>query len=249
MAKLNGVKTLDMVNGEITKVVYNGEEYARVEGKAEVGDVALIINGWGTIENGDFYSVEKVERNSINEYVHISKRANGHQTDVQAFRKSSASTLPTIEKRVDDLESRVSALEVDKSETNRLTIGDIAKVVNKQYCHNAKVGDIVKIVDDEKDTQPYLCEFLDGSNAGWFGEEELIVLSAEEAKWAKIGRKVNEFKKGDIAKGYSVYRQKFAMGIVEVVSGKLIGIRLPNDDYYAIENSELIAPVESLFQR
>ncbi len=32
MAKLNGVKTLDMVNGEITKVAYGGAEYVKAEG-------------------------------------------------------------------------------------------------------------------------------------------------------------------------------------------------------------------------
>ncbi|MEC0478940.1 hypothetical protein [Bacillus licheniformis] len=31
MAKLAGVKTLDMVNGEITKVAYNGAEYVKTE--------------------------------------------------------------------------------------------------------------------------------------------------------------------------------------------------------------------------
>lgn len=37
MAKLAGVKTLDMVNGEITKVAYNGAEYERVEGPELTG--------------------------------------------------------------------------------------------------------------------------------------------------------------------------------------------------------------------
>ena len=30
MAKLNGVSTLDMTNGEITKIAYEGEEYTKV---------------------------------------------------------------------------------------------------------------------------------------------------------------------------------------------------------------------------
>lgn len=37
MAKLTNVKTLDMMNGEITKVAYDGAEYAKVEsGKKEI---------------------------------------------------------------------------------------------------------------------------------------------------------------------------------------------------------------------
>lgn len=58
MAKLNGVKTLDMQNGEVTKVEYNGEVYAKVDGRAQVGDIGLRVDdeaSWANI--GAFYPI------------------------------------------------------------------------------------------------------------------------------------------------------------------------------------------------
>lgn len=59
MAKLNGVKTLDMVNGEVTRVEYNGEVYAKVDGKAQVGDIAVLKEGHFVVDGevGAFYEV------------------------------------------------------------------------------------------------------------------------------------------------------------------------------------------------
>lgn len=59
MAKLNGVKTLDMQNGEITRVEYNGETYVKVDGKAQAGDLASLLSGHSIIGGnvGDFYEV------------------------------------------------------------------------------------------------------------------------------------------------------------------------------------------------
>nr|MDF9458015.1 hypothetical protein [Bacillus pumilus] len=45
MAALKGVKTVDMVGGEITKVSYEGAEYERVEGDAEVGGLLMSREG------------------------------------------------------------------------------------------------------------------------------------------------------------------------------------------------------------
>ncbi|RAP05498.1 hypothetical protein C2W58_01930 [Bacillus pumilus] len=45
MAALKGVKTIDMKDGEITKVSYEGAEYERVEGDAKVGDLVLCADG------------------------------------------------------------------------------------------------------------------------------------------------------------------------------------------------------------
>ncbi|WP_102271271.1 hypothetical protein [Cytobacillus massiliigabonensis] len=57
MAKLSGVKTLDMTNGEVTKVEYNGEVYAKVGGKAQVGDLVLVNDAGdlGDYDKGDYF--------------------------------------------------------------------------------------------------------------------------------------------------------------------------------------------------
>lgn len=57
MAKLSGVKTLDMTNGEVTKVEYNGEVYTNVDGEAKVGDLVLVNDAGdlGDYDKGDYF--------------------------------------------------------------------------------------------------------------------------------------------------------------------------------------------------
>ncbi len=60
MAKLNGVKTIDMVGGEITKVEYDGAGYERVEGRAKSGDIVRVIDAWGSQKVGEYFEVISV---------------------------------------------------------------------------------------------------------------------------------------------------------------------------------------------
>src|SRR5699024_8789767 len=56
MAKLEGVKVVDMKDGEVTKIEYEGEEYARVKSEAAKGDIVKVItDGWGDLEKGNYY--------------------------------------------------------------------------------------------------------------------------------------------------------------------------------------------------
>lgn len=76
------------------------------------------------------------------------------------------------------------------------------------------------------------------------------VLSAEEAKWAKIGRKVNEFKKGDVvqveAKGKKrLYTVTQAVGNSVYFDCDLYGSK---EEWNHAHDMTLVAPVESLFQ-
>ncbi|MDH5159863.1 hypothetical protein [Heyndrickxia oleronia] len=88
MAKLTGVKTVDMVNGEITKVEYNGEHYVKVDGPAQVGDIVAIEKPWyDEIYRGDFFSVERVTVRNWGKFVYVDGNANGEQDDVIPFRK------------------------------------------------------------------------------------------------------------------------------------------------------------------
>lgn len=120
MAKLDGVKTLDMVNGKITKVAYGGAAYERVEGEAKefgsVGDLVLngrihcdltvgafyeiVINeeyGWTTVRDdvGDWHSDVLYNPRSV------------------LFRKVSASTSPSLEERVSSAEGEIESLKSD----------------------------------------------------------------------------------------------------------------------------------------
>ncbi|NOU98445.1 hypothetical protein [Paenibacillus planticolens] len=82
-------------------------------------------------------------------------------------------------------------------------------------------------------------------------QAEAAAKAAEEAKWAKIGRKVNEFKAGDIVTVNSNDRYNGVTGRVEDIGDDLLGIREFNGKYRGPWKKDcvLLAPVESLFSR
>ncbi|MFB3900358.1 hypothetical protein ACES2D_12620 [Bacillus amyloliquefaciens] len=61
MAKLNGVKTLDMVNGEITKVAYGGVEYERVEGRSAIYDSLFEVYACGSSCWSEWYAENETD--------------------------------------------------------------------------------------------------------------------------------------------------------------------------------------------
>lgn len=105
----------------------------------------------------------------------------------------------------------VKLTEEEIAEMDRLKVGEYVKVIGGNNSHT-KIGDIVIIrsVDFAGD---YEINSLDGRELGGFKfaknlvratDEEVaeakrkLELSKEIAKWAAIGRKVGEFKKGDV---------------------------------------------------
>jgi hypothetical protein len=65
MAKLNGIQVIDMVGGKVTKISYNGEEYAKVaEQDGEIypkaGDIALRTKSSMFLELGGYYEVDSL---------------------------------------------------------------------------------------------------------------------------------------------------------------------------------------------
>src|SRR5690606_14837332 len=157
-----------MVNGEITKVAYDGAEYVldNTFSNAQKGDLLYsdkYVSFNGNTDPNAFY---EIIRNTGNSVKYIDNRSeNGFSTKatvVKLFRKIYAQTKPTIEERVTALEVDVATIKGNKAETiKRLTVGDKARVVGRKSAHSAEIGDIVTIVRDDEDRQPYKCE-LDG---------------------------------------------------------------------------------------
>ncbi|MEK3813096.1 hypothetical protein [Bacillus sp. FSL R7-0685] len=143
MAKLEGVKTLDMVNGEITKVAYGVATYERVEGKAEAGDLALAIKSAEDATLGNFYPVTDI---SYGEIMYMDDADDAQVNPLEyfrIFRKVNASTNPSVEERVAKAEDEIESLKSDvaalkgEAEYKRIDADE------------AKVGDYVKYIDSD----------------------------------------------------------------------------------------------------
>ncbi|MCY9760378.1 hypothetical protein M5X06_12695 [Paenibacillus alvei] len=105
--------------------------------------------------------------------------------------------------------------EQEIAEMNRLKVGEYAKV-EEAINGCCEVGNIVKITKDDRTGCPFETKHLNGQYAGWHYARSLIRATDEEvaearskleeekaiaeevAKWAAIGRKVGEFKVGDV---------------------------------------------------
>lgn len=136
-------------------------------------------------------------------------------------------------------------------------------------------GDIVKITEDDRGNIPFRCDVITGKGAGdyFWAQESDIVLATEdevaaakeaeakrsiEAKWAKIDRKVDEYKVGDIvAYDDPVLFMNEGIGEVIVDSECYRGPKIGAIDYrgaleeYFLPTSRLtlITPVEARFDR
>ncbi|MGK9388888.1 hypothetical protein [Bacillus sp. RK1064] len=248
MAALKGVKTIDMVGGEITKVAYKGAEYERVEGDAKVGDLFLPRKGFHDMTAGSFYVIEEVDPDGDAYFVD-----DGGWSAVIC----SDDYFPFRKKRV------------------RLKAGDYAKVIDCAEEWKVAQGDFVKVLIDDKKYRPFQCKVQNGEFVGetvWMHESELVLATEDEvtaakeaeakrsveAKWAKIGRKVGEYRKGDIVayddpawfgnKGIGTVikdTDQCCDPLVEAVTSA--GVLMP----YCLRESKLtlITPVEARFDR
>jgi hypothetical protein len=260
LAKLENVKILDMVNGEPTRVEYNGEIYEKTEDEAKAGDLVRVVDdNICDVEEGEFYELYIDEGNDLvfDDDLDDARPYDSWTDKLETFRKDPAQPQPDLVERIAELERRIAALE---GRGKRLTVGDYARVIANESEHYAKIGDIVKIIKDDMDEQPYKCELLDGEYVGWFYESELVPVTDEEVaqikgelRWAKIDRKPGEFKKGDIVrvKGSNA-------GLPIGTIGEIIGIDNDGDldvsngvnsRYHGTYQVELICPVEQRFDR
>ena len=113
MAKLNGVKTVNMQDGKITKISYEGAEYAIREGEPKADDIVRNTKSAKDVTIGSFYIVNTTDENgdvAIRDDVYDKRSA---LDDFEVFRKVDAKPMP-LEAKVDSLDKRVTALEAVK---------------------------------------------------------------------------------------------------------------------------------------
>ncbi|MEC0709165.1 hypothetical protein P8881_16615 [Bacillus haynesii] len=149
MAKLHGVKTLDMVNGEITKVAYGGAEYERVEGVprsvGRAGDLVLNGHRHSDLKLDGFYRLvwdEDTSRVSVLD--EVGDLHGNALTDIDSvlFRKVTASQ-PSLEDRVSTNEKDIESLKSDVAALKGEAKPEYVRIDKSE----AKAGDFVKFVD------------------------------------------------------------------------------------------------------
>lgn len=159
MAKLNGVKTVDMVNGEITKVEYNGNEYVKIADnfrEAKTGDLFL-SSGSTSTSNGGFYEINIREREYfglqpsvrfIDDYGMDNSYMRGCHIH-KLFRKVSE-VSPTIEERVTTLESDVAVLKSTNSsaESINFKVGDKVKIIGLTISDLDYIGSVGEVLEE-----------------------------------------------------------------------------------------------------
>ncbi|MCY9008344.1 hypothetical protein MOE50_04920 [Bacillus inaquosorum] len=221
MAKLEGVKTLDMVNGEITKVSYGGAEYVKTDSPVQEGDLFLLTEGHLVIggDSGAFYMTNKRPDGGIE----IPTMYKGNASYAQevgcgiAFRKVAATT-PSIEERVSSLESDVAALKgeaeykrIGKSEAQA---GDYVKFIETDDS-SLTVGKMYVIKEIDYDGDPLITDDDDDENWAGTGEEFEIYrkVSATEPKPERL--KVGEYAKVVDAGDYHVFSDGDIVEILE----------------------------------
>ncbi|MDP1503106.1 hypothetical protein [Bacillus velezensis] len=174
MAKLNGVKTLDMVNGEITKVAYGGADYVKAEGLPKMGDLVLARKCGYDITYGAFYKITE-DADHEEDVRFLDDVDDGRVRDANdyvLFRKVSASTDPSS-----SLEERVSSAEADletlKSDVAALKGESEYKRIDKS---EAQDGDYIKFDEAPKryltSGKYYEIDYVDLQGDPWITDDD-----------------------------------------------------------------------------
>jgi hypothetical protein len=270
MAKLENVKILDMVNGDPTRVEYDGAVYVKTEDNAEAGDLVRVIDkdGIGYVTQGGFYETY-IDGNDdlVFDDDDGDKRVYYLNDDaLETFRKvSETKDSADLAERLAELERRFYALEkymsVKSESAPKFEVGDyvvpLPESDGKYAVTNTemKLGKVTHVYSDGDIKIEIVAHKNEYAVGGSYRVEskhfrkataEEIEKAAEEARWAKIGRKPGEFKKGDIVRLLEDSGAHEAGTLVEVHDNG----NYKADDYVWVGEFdwyELVVPVEQRF--
>lgn len=205
---------------------------------------------------------------AVGDYVKVVKSKRGNEGKIVKITEvSDESKMRRVSGDVVSADFHVKSLD---GELYGLTADQIVKAndaeIAKATAPKLKAGDFVKFSDNDMGiTAGKLYEVYekygelsltdddgDWRHGGVFSDKYEI-LSAEEAKWAKIGRKVNEFKKGDVVRVFDNMAISVPIGSLATITHDQITNR-PQAEAVSARNGdlrsfwlgvEIVAPVES----
>lgn len=228
-------------------IEFEGATYRKVEREARESDVVIIRNGTGEwFMDGVPY---KVLQGILINSVHSSGKMEVYKAAVNRTRETVDVYEPIEQAKYVPQEGDIVVI-VKSEHGSRNGVGDIGKVsdvspinfavdVPQKPCTSNARGNKHEAYEVRKATPAEVEKY------------EQAVKDAEIAeKWAKIGRKPNEFKKGDIAEVVE-YNSGHKVGtIVEIThlagrDGDFRAKALGSTFYYKPQRLKLIAPVES----
>lgn len=217
-----------------------------------VGDYAKKVGTSGGDDVGTILKITQNDRNSDFGFIYGTERMNGDDGDVYG--------LGDLVRATDE---EVAAAKYPRSQ---FAIGDYVKVA-VEYCeHN--VGDVLKITNTASGHDFFVTNVAT-SRLGCIDADKLAKLTAaeiaeierkqaeedakraEEAKWSAIGRKVNEYKRGDIV--LCVGKAKAGLGEVQAdATGSRVSVKYYSSFGTCSETFgiiSLVSPVEQRFDR
>ncbi|MBU9705872.1 hypothetical protein KSP24_02895 [Paenibacillus sp. AK121] len=187
----------------------NGAEFV-VDSVDGDGDVRVTVKSWGrvTVMLCEYAVLEPIcvrelatKRLTVGDYAKITGERHGHQFKigeiVKIVKDDESEHLPYKGETANGRD-RIAvwfgpgeyepATEAEFLAQKRLKVGEFAKVVAKNRMfteERVSVSDVVKITEDDDSSRPFHTETIDGKNAGWFTESELVRATDDEVTEAK----------------------------------------------------------------
>lgn len=218
-------KVVDTTPSTIT---HNGAEYTLVDRKARPGDVVVFEkddNPEWLINSVKYYTVHDDDTGGV-----IFYGEDGDKYRVYAFDRteSTVKVYASVAKPAD------------------FKPGDYAKLkTNRGALRGFSAGDIVKLHDNSVGASDFDVRKPDGSR-GFTDADNLEPVEEKDVKWTKIGRKLNEFKKGDIVTPSDTYSPEFTVLAESEIRSGSVGFETRS---VSISSVDLVAPVEARFDR
>jgi hypothetical protein len=218
------------------------DEEATESKRLTVGDYARVVAN-DTGHRAKVGDIVKIVEDEHDHHPYRCEKLNGE--DVLWFKEHELA--PVTEEEIAQAKAELAE--------SKFEVGDYAKVIEPGYCGDIEVDSIVRITKPKDDDGHYRAELLDGSDYDYFADDQLEKVTEEEfaqIRWAKIGRKPGEFKKGDIVRylGGAPTKKGELVEVYEDTSGTTTKIKWVDDYGVCTERNddlELVTPVEQRF--